>query len=187
MNASALSTLDALERRYAAEAVAAPVQVHERNDWVGTSLSIAGVPLLIGEGLLEEIIETPKVMAIPGTKPWVMGVGSHLGGLIPILSGDVFFRRRPYSGRPRDYCMVLRRPGFHFGITLSGLERDMKFPAEQRDMQREVDPDFAPYTRGGFADGERFLAVLDIDSLIADSEFANAAASEAQMHEVVKE
>ncbi len=187
MNSPALQALDALERRYASEAVAAPVQSHQRNDWVGTSLGIAGVPLLVGEGQLQEIIETPRVMAIPGTKPWVMGVGSHQGGLIPILSGDVFFRKRPYSGRPREFCMVLRRPGFHFGITLSALERDMKFPVEQRDMERAVDPDFAAYTVGGFADGERFLAILDIDSLIADSDFANAAANEAGTNEVMKE
>ncbi|MEP5569836.1 MAG: chemotaxis protein CheW, partial [Halioglobus sp.] len=111
MSSSAIQSLDALEQRFRADAVEAPVQNLERMEWVGTCLSIAGVPMLIGEGELEEIIETPNVMAIPGTKPWVLGVGSHMGGLIPIISGDVFFRKRPYSGRLRDYCMVLRRPG----------------------------------------------------------------------------
>lgn len=187
MGTSALRSLDALERRYRAESVAAPVQNHERMLWVGTCVSIAGVPLLIGEGELEEIIETPRVMAIPGTKPWVMGVGSHLGGLIPVISGDVFFRKRPYVGRARDYCMVLRKRGFYCGITLSGLERDMKFPLESRDMEAAVDADFAGYALGSFEDNGRFLAVLDIDKLIADSDFANAAHNEAVTHEVVKD
>jgi chemotaxis signal transduction protein len=165
-----------LERRFREEAVEAPVQNLERMEWVGTCLGIAGVPLLVGEGELEEIIETPNVMAIPGTKPWVLGVGSHMGGLIPIISGDVFFRQRPYAGRVRDYCMVLRRPGFYFGITLSGLERDMKFPVELRDMDTPVDADFAAFALGGFPDKNRFLAVLDIDKMIADSDLSNAAA-----------
>ncbi|MEP5568122.1 MAG: hypothetical protein ABJN62_09840, partial [Halioglobus sp.] len=63
-------------------------------------------------------------------------------------------------------------------ITLSGLERDMKFLVESRDMDAVSDPDFAEYTLGGFPDQERFLAVLDIDKLIADSDLSNAAAND---------
>jgi len=176
MSSTALQTLQALEEQFLSDAAEAPVQNHERMEWIGTSLSIAGAPLLIGEGELEEIIETPKVMAIPGTKPWVMGVGSHMGGLLPVFSGDVFFRGRPYTGRPRDYCMVIKRPGYHVAITLSGLERDMKFPAEARDMKYQVDEDFARFTLGGFSDRDRFLAILDIDKLIVDDDLSNAAA-----------
>lgn len=178
MSSLAIQSLDALEQRYQKEALAAPLQVDERMEWVGTCLGIAGLPVLIGEGELEEIIETPNVMSIPGTKPWVLGVGSHMGGLIPIISGDVFFRKRPYAGRVRDYCMVLRRPGFYFGITLSSLERDMKFPVEKRDMEHAVDADFAEFTLGGFCEGDRFLPVLDIDKLIADGDLSNAAAND---------
>ena len=178
MSSPAIQALDALQHRFRQEAVEAPAQNLESMKWVGTCLSIAGVPLLIGEGELEEIIETPNVMTIPGTKPWVLGVGSHMGGLIPIISGDVFFRKRPYAGRVRDYCMVLRRPGFYFGITLSGLERDMKFPLDSRDMNAPIDPDFAEFTLGGFPDRNRFLAVLDIDKLIADGDLSNAAAND---------
>ncbi len=179
MSSLAIQTLDALEQRCREEAAAAPLPAEEKAEWVGTCLGIAGTPLLVGEGELEEIIETPNVMPIPGTKPWALGVGSHMGGLIPIISGDVFFRRKPYAGRVRDYCMVLRRPGFYFGITLSSLERDMKFPVQERDMSQAVEADFAPYALGGFQDGERFLPVLDIDKLIADSDLSNAAANDA--------
>jgi twitching motility protein PilI len=151
--------------------------------WVGTSLGIAGVSLLVGEGELEEIIETPAVASIPGTKPWVLGVASHMGGLLPIVSGDVFFRKRPYAGRVREFCMVIRRPGFHFGMTLSSVERDVKFPVAERDMEHPVDADFAGFALGGFHDGERFMAVLDIDKLVADSDLSNASAAEPEVDE----
>jgi len=179
----AIESLDALEQRFREEALEAPLHADERVQWVGTCLGIAGTPVLIGEGELEELIETPNVMPIPGTKPWVLGVGSHMGGLIPIISGDVFFRRKPYAGRVRDYCMVLRRPGFYFGITLSSIERDMKFLVEERDMSQLVEADFAGFTQGGFQDGERFLPVLDIDTLIADSDLSNAAATDTDSNE----
>lgn len=183
MGSLAIQSLDALEQHYRAAAPSVPGQGVERMQWVGTCLGIAGLPILIGEGELEEIIETPNVVAIPGTKPWVLGVGSHMGGLIPIISGDVFFRKRPYSGRVRDYCMVLRRPGFYFGITLSSIERDMKFPVENRDMEHPVDADFAEYALGGFHHGDRFLPVLDIDKLIVDGELSNASANDPDANE----
>ncbi len=178
MHAVILSSFDQLEQSYALQAVPVPLAENNEMYWVGTSLSIAGVPLLIGEGELEEIIETPNCTAIPGTKSWVLGVSSHKGGLLPILSGDVLFRHEPYTGRRRDYCMVVRRPGFHFGITLSDVERDIKFPIAERDMEQPIDPDFSDYCLGGFHVGEKFLAILDIHKLVADSGLANASAVE---------
>lgn len=183
MAVTALQSLQLLERHYSHEAVAPPEYADPVMQWAGTALSIAGVPLLVGEGLLEEIVETPIMTPIPGTKPWVLGVGAHRGVLLPIISGDVLFRKVPYSGRVREYCMVIRRSGFYCGITLSDIERSMKFPIEQRDMNHPVDEDFSDYCLGGFPHGDRFLAVLDIDKLVADADFANASSVEADSTE----
>lgn len=175
MSSLALQAVETLEKCYVDSGIDSPALASAPMTWTGTSLSIAGVPLLVGAGEIDEVVETPAVTPIPGTKPWVMGVAAYMGGLLPIINGDVLFRRRPYSGRVRDFCMVIRRPGFYFGITLSGLERDMKFPIEDRDMGHQVDPDFVDFTLGGFRDGDRFLAVLDVEKLVADSELSNAA------------
>ena len=177
MSSSALDSLSLLQRSYQSSAVQAPSENNDYVRWVGTSLSIAGVPLLVGEGELQEIVETPAVTSIPGTKPWVMGVASFKGGLLPILSGDVLFRKRPYSGRVRDYCMVINRPSMCCGITLSAIQRDLKFPLEARDMNHPIDADFAPFCLGGFKHEGRFLAVLDIDKLAADDDLGNASAA----------
>ena len=177
MTTSALQSLELLERINAYDGVMSPVFESEQMRWLGTSLSIAGVRLLVGEGDIEEIIETPAVTTIPGTKSWVMGVAAFKGGLLPILSGDVLFRQRPYSGRVRDYCMVVRRPGMYFGITLSDIQGDLKFDIDQRDMNHPVDPDFAKFSLGGFKHDDHFLAVLDIDKLVADDDLSNASAS----------
>ena len=174
MAISALQSLDLMERMHAYDGVMPPALANEQMRWVGTSLSIAGVPLLIGEGELEEIIETPPVTIIPGTKPWVLGVAAFKGGLLPILSGDVLFRKRPYTGRTRDYSMVVRRPGMYFGLTLSDIQRDLQFPVGQRYMDHPVDADFARFSLGGFKHEGEFLAILDIDKLVADEDLSNA-------------
>ena len=64
--------------------------------------------------------------AIPG-QTLGDGVAAYKGAL-PIISGDVLFRHRPYAGRVRDFCMVIPQTRFYFGITLSDVERDVKFP-----------------------------------------------------------
>ena len=176
MSMSALQSLELIERLHAYDSVAAPALAEPRANWVGTWLSIAGVPLLIGAGELEEIIETPAVTTIPGTKPWVIGVAAFKGGLLPIFSGDVLFRKRPYTGRVRDFCIVIRRPGLHFGLTLSHVQRDLRFQIEARLTDHPVDTDFERYTQGGFKYKDDFLPVLDIDKLVADEELANASA-----------
>jgi twitching motility protein PilI len=176
MGISAFQSLELLERLHAYDNVPAPDVAAPPVTWVGSSLGIAGVRVLIGAGEMDELIETPAVTTIPGTKPWVLGVASYKGGLLPIFSGDVLFRKRPYIGRVRDYCMVIRRPGMYFGLTLSHVQRDLRFPIEQRIMDHAVDPDFAEYTLGGFMYKGELLAVLDIDKLVADEELSNAAA-----------
>jgi twitching motility protein PilI len=183
MSSHAQQSLQVLERSYSENAVEPPALASLPMTWMGTAVGIAGVPLLIGAGEIEEIVETPPVTPIPGTKPWVMGVASHMGGLLPIISGDVFFRGRPYAGRVREFCMVIRRPGFYFGMTLSEVERDVKFPVEQRDMDQAVDADFAELTLGGFNYEDRFLAILDVDKLVAQSDLANAAVTDAEINE----
>ena len=179
MGVTALQSLELIERLHAYDSVSLPaVEEQQCVNWVGTSLGIAGVPLLVGEGELEEIIETPDVTPIPGTKPWVMGVAAFKGGLLPILSGDVLFRKRPYSGAKRDYCMVVNSSGMHFGLTLSHVQRDRRFPIEERVMEHPVDSDFADFTLGGFHDEGKFLAILDLKKLVADEDLANASAAQ---------
>ncbi|GAB5451374.1 MAG: hypothetical protein Hals2KO_17020 [Halioglobus sp.] len=177
MTGSALQSLELIERLHAEVGVEAPRPAEHSLRWIGTWIGIAGVPLLVGEGEIEEIVETPPVTRIPGTKPWVMGVAAFKGGLLPVISGDALFRREPYSGRVRDYCMVIKRPGLYFGITLSHVEGNFGLPIQDRLTDHSVDPDFEKYTVGGFSYRGEFLAILDIDKLVADEAVSDASAA----------
>ncbi|MFT4518352.1 MAG: twitching motility protein PilI [Halioglobus sp.] len=177
MNISALQSLELIERLHAYDSVSVPDVGEEIPRWVGTLLTIAGQPFLVKSGEMQEIIDTPDVTTIPGTKSWAMGVAAFKGGLLPIISGDVLFRKKTYTGRVRDYCMVIDRPGMRFGITLSSVQRDMQFPLDECITEHDVHPDFAEFTAGGFIDDDKFLAILDINKLVADESFADASAT----------
>ena len=80
MSISALQSLELIERLHAYDSVSAPQVEEEHLRWVGTSLSIAGQPLLIECGELQEIVAMPDVPSIPGPKPRVLGVAAfHCG------------------------------------------------------------------------------------------------------------
>ncbi len=183
MQHSAMELLQELEDLYAESALSLPSRGDHVMYWTGTHVGIAGVSLLIGAGELNEIIETPKVTPIPGTKPWVLGLAAHRGGLLPIFSGDAFFRGQPYTGRVRDYCMVIRRQGLYFGMTLSAVHRHMKFPIEKRDMSHPIDADFVRFCLGGFHSDDTFYAVLDIDKLATDSDLGSASVTDGDTNE----
>jgi twitching motility protein PilI len=178
MAISALQSLELIERLHAYDSVVPPAQEEQCLRFVGTSIGIAGIPFLVEAGELEEIIETPSITTIPGTKAWALGVAAYKGGLLPIISGDVLFRKRAYAGRERSYCMVINRPGVYYGITLSQVKRDLQFPVEERILDREIDEDFSKFTLGGFEYEGEFMAVLDIDKLVADEDLANASAAQ---------
>jgi twitching motility protein PilI len=175
--------LETMQRSYERDAMNIPAPEQHVVRWVGTHLGIAGIEVLIGEGEIEEIIETPATTPIPGTRPWVLGLAAHRGSLLPIVNGDVLFDKNAYSGRLRDYTMVIRRPGIHFGITLSHVFRDIKLPIDQRSMDITVDEAIAEYTLGGFYLDGKPLAVLDLDTLIAQSELNDASLPRSESNE----
>ena len=110
MNLSAQQALETMQRSYAHDAVSIPAPQEQVTYWVGTHLGIAGIDVLIGEGEIDEIIETPATTSIPGTQPWVMGLAAHKGSLLPIVNGDALLRKDVYDGLVREYTMVIRRP-----------------------------------------------------------------------------
>ena len=54
-------------------------------------------------------------------------------------------------------------------------------------MDHPVDPDFAEYTLGGFMYKGDFLAVLDINRVVADEELSNASAGESYFNQGEKQ
>ena len=183
MNLSAQQAIETMQRSYAHDAVSIPAPQEQVTYWVGTHLGIAGIDVLIGEGEIDEIIETPATTSIPGTQPWVMGLAAHKGSLLPIVNGDALLRKDVYDGLVREYTMVIRRPGTHFGITLSQVFRNLKLPIEHHAMDIVIDDDIAKYCLGGFAKDGRSLAVLDIQKLITESGLSDASVTHRELDE----
>lgn len=178
MNA-AFAALTDLHVRYASSGAALPPRPPEPEYWQGALVSIAGTPLLVSAGDVEAVIAVPTLTAIPGTRNWVLGIASYHGSLLPIYCGDSLFGQRLPPGRRREYCLVIKRPGFHAGITLSGVEGNIKLPVAQREPECRIEGPLAACCDGGFCWGERFLGLLDISRLATAPTLLDTAARSA--------
>lgn len=173
---AAFAALMDLQTRYASAGSALPPLAPEPEYWRGALVGIAGTPLLVTVGAMEAVIAVPVLTPIPGTRNWVLGIASHHGELLPVYCGDSLFGQRLSPGRRREYCLVIKRPGFHAGITLSRVEGNITLLAELRDPETRMDGRLAACCDGGFWQGERFLGLLDVSRLATDSALSDTAA-----------
>lgn len=174
--ATAWGALEELRDRFADAAEPPPSAVPAAPaQWLGVSLAVAGTRLLVAVTDLDAIIETPLVTRVPGTRPWVLGIAAHQGGLLPLFCGDELFGQRPQGGRMRDYCMVIKQPGYYFGITLSKVEGTVKLPLRGRIEQYSEADGLAACCTGAFHYEDQLLGVLDIGKLVADRNLADVA------------
>ncbi|MFU8763827.1 MAG: chemotaxis protein CheW [Haliea sp.] len=173
---AAFTALTALQARYASKGAALPPELPEPEYWHGALVGIAGVPLLVPAGDVDAVIAVPALTTIPGTRNWVLGIASYHGSLLPVYCGDSLFGQRLPPGRRREYCLVIKRPGFHAGITLSRVEGNIKLLMAQREAECRLDGPLAACCDGGFSQGERFLGLLDIARLATDAALLDTAA-----------
>jgi twitching motility protein PilI len=180
---AAFAALTDLQLRYASGGSTLPPRPPEPEYWRGALVSIAGTPLLVSAGDIDAVIAVPTLTAIPGTRSWVLGIASYHGSLLPIYCGDSLFGQRLPPGRRREYCLVIKRPGFHAGITLSRVEGNVKLAVDQREPERRMEGPLAACCAGGFRQGERFLGLLDISRLATDPALLDTAARSADSAE----
>jgi len=173
---AAFTALTALQMRYASTGSAVLPVLPRPEYWHGALVGIAGVPVLVSPADIEAVIAVPTLTPIPGTRNWVLGIASHHGGLLPIYCGDSLFGQRLPPGRKREYCLVIKRPGLHVGITLSRVEGNVRLPVEQRDPEKRLDGPLAVCCDGGFWQDERFLGLLDISRLLVNGSLSDTAA-----------
>lgn len=173
---AAFAALMDLQTQYASTGAAVLPALPEPETWRGALVGIAGTPLLVAAGDMDAVIPVPALTLIPGTRNWVLGIASHHGELLPIYCGDSLFGQRLSPGRRREYCLVIKRPGFHAGITLSRVEGNITLLMEQRDPEARLDGALATCCDGGFWQGERFLGLLNVTLLTTDSALSDTAA-----------
>ena len=144
--------------------------------WHGLLIRIAGHPMLMAQQALDSVIPRPAVTRLPGTQPQVLGIASWQGALLPVFSTEVLCgEAESGSSTGPGYCLVVRRRGFHFALTIPELGGPVALPADSRCDQSPAGGPLSSWCAGAFPLGENLVAVLDVDRMLEDPRLTDTA------------
>ena len=136
--------------------------------WGGTTMTVAGVQVLISHDDLAGVLPTPPLAHLPGSPAWLAGVGGHAGEILCVIDSGAWLTRVPSSPERRRFCALLAVDGARFALTVDALGVDCWLPVSERDFEAPMAPALVPYSLGAFPVDGAMAPVLD-GHLLMDS------------------
>ena len=99
--------LKELERRSRIAASGRGQESGHQEEWVGVGFRVGKTRLVAAREEVREVLTWPGVTALPGAKPWLLGLANVRGQLLPITDLAAFFGGEPITiGRSSRVLMV---------------------------------------------------------------------------------
>ncbi|MGD2084433.1 MAG: chemotaxis protein CheW [Chromatiales bacterium] len=172
-----LALLRDIESRSRQNAVGLPRHEEVRQLWEGVVFSVSGVRLVSALGELVEILNhPPRVTAVPGALPWVLGIANIRGSLLPIIDLQHFLGGRPTVAGRRTRVLVIRHEGTPAGLLVGEVFGMRHFFEEDRGDPPHLDGRLGRYVRSAFEQELENWPVFSIQALTGDPDFQVAAA-----------
>lgn len=172
---SPFALLARYERLALAHASAAPDTLDPSGLWRGIAFRTGTRRLLTGIDEIEEVLALPVLTAVPGTRPWLLGVANVRGNLVPVIdfARFLFDERTPHSERTR--LLIVRQGGGNVALLVDEVfgQRTVD-QAQRRDAAAEDDPRLTRFVDQRV--GEQQLAIFSMNRLVRAPDFRQAAA-----------
>lgn len=163
-----------IERKCRVAAPGLPVHEEERQQWNGVFFRLRGFEMVMPIDQVAEIVDMPPVSAIPGVKPWVIGLANMRGNLLPVVDLGQFIFSDDVAAQGR--LLVIRYLGAQVGLRVDAVYGMRHFWRDQVAGAVPGLPDpLQPYVHEAYHEQERIWAVFDADALAVEGEFQNAA------------
>jgi twitching motility protein PilI len=165
------------ERLAQAHVAGALEQAEAPGMWRGIGFRIGDRNMVSSIAEVNEILTMPAMTAIPGTKPWLMGVANVRGNLVAVvdLRGFVEGSRTPIGDRSR--VLVARQPGGAVGLLVDEVLGQRSFTDENIPL---VDPGaddrYGRFVTRRYDLGGTIWGVFSMAVLVKTPEFSQAAA-----------
>ncbi len=143
--------------------------------WVGLGFRLRDRWCVAPRDDVREVIITPRLSRVPGTKPWLQGIANVRGSLLPVTDlGELVGEPRITSDRA-NRVLVFNSDRVPAGFLVDEVVGYRQFvPADQRHELKGDAPNLAPYLLGAFAREGRPWYVISLRKLTAAPEFVNA-------------
>lgn len=152
-------------------------QTHEApRVWKGVLFRVAGRLMLAPLDQVREVLDPPAdLTAIPGTKPWVVGVANNRGTLLPIYDLQGFLTGSASVAHAQNRVLAVRQDDLPFGLLVGDVIGIRNFEASARVEETPMLNDaFGPFIVAGFELGGDLLPVFSLERLALDVRFNQA-------------
>ncbi|WP_299597532.1 chemotaxis protein CheW [uncultured Microbulbifer sp.] len=166
-----------IANRAKAQAQGLPARQEVKPYWTGIGFSLLGHRFVAAMEEVVELLEVPQYTFIPGAQPWVRGVANVRGRLLPLFDMAAFFGGHLTSPRQRRRVLVLEHDKIYAGLIVDELHGMQHLALEYGKLPPSdlVEP-FAPMVNGQFQLQQDRWLVFDLQALLNDFQFADAAA-----------
>ncbi len=157
---------------------AAPLPLKEdaHPQWQGMGFQVGGVRLVSAMGEIGEVLKLPKVAALPGVKPWVLGVANIRGRLIPVIDLHQFLGVAPTLPTAQWRVLVVEDGDIAAGLLVEqSLGMQHFFEDSFEEAGGEALGELRPYVRGAFRHGGRVFYEARLTSILRDERFLDVA------------
>jgi twitching motility protein PilI len=167
--------LQELERRSRIAASGRGQEGGQEEEWVGVGFRVGKTRLVSVRQEVREVLTWPGVTALPGAKPWLLGLANVRGQLLPVTDLAAFFGGEPtVIGRSTRILMV-NHADIPAGLLVDEVRGFRRFIASDKAEELpETLPGMTPFLAGAYGGEEEVWSVLGLHGLVESAVFLQA-------------
>ena len=176
--ANPLEQLIALEQKGRRHIVDLATDEDRREYWRAVYFRVADYMFLLDQGDVAELLTLPPITMVPGTKQWVAGVANVRGQLLPIVNFGQFLFQQPVAATKKTRILVVVHDDVRSGLIVDQVYGMRRFPVDElKPAKTETMPNTLKIMVSGCYEGDEVFHILDVNKLVNETEFMQAAAA----------
>lgn len=151
--------------------------MQDESDFSGVGFKVNEDNWVMAIDRIDEVLILTETTKVPGISPWVLGLGNIRGNLMPIIDFKAYLYGKPTKTTAHTRMVVVKQSGGQVGLVVDEIFGQKHFTNDQ-EAPKAIDKEVSAskYLKRSFEDDVGVWNILDIDMLISDSSFQNAAA-----------
>ena len=146
------------------------------DQWSGVGFSIGDTQYVIPIDKIVEVLILTETTKIPGISAWVLGLGNIRGNLIPVVDLKGYLLNQSTKTTAHTRMVVINQVGGQVGLVVDEVYGQKHFVKKQLQKTTKKKKEDLKYNDTSYKDENGIWNVLEVDMLINDSAFQNAAA-----------
>ena len=164
-----------LERRSRIAASGRGQESGQQEEWVGVGFRVGRTRLVAARQEVREVLTWPGVTALPGAKPWMLGLANVRGQLLPVTDLSAFFGGEPTELGRSTRVLMVNHQDIPAGLLVDEVRGFRRFIAsEKAEVMPETLPGMTPFLAGAYGNEEEVWGVLGLHGLVESAVFLQA-------------